>query len=262
MRPVSISYVTKDPHKILPRFSIFMERFAKVSQILKLGNFPNFIRDQHNRLQDLEYTESQVALQQANDDATEESGEKSANPPNNTSSHAADGSGKLSVKTLQQAITELKATVDQVEHHPVLFSSKSPDTTETEHTVENPTEKEAEAVESSHEDKKDQAHEPSVKQRPTLVASSVVAMTRTVSRGLSTVTELLPFKGPWISAFVDSQTDDGQPTRPSKSRASGNETVPEIEQQVDSSSEAKYEVCSVLQVHGLIQWMVTNVHFI
>src|ERR1700710_74605 len=72
VRPVSISYVTKDPHKILPRFSIFMERFAKLSQILKLGYFPNFVRDLHSRLQDLEYTENRISSEEENVDIAQD----------------------------------------------------------------------------------------------------------------------------------------------------------------------------------------------
>lgn len=236
MRPVSISYVTKDPHKILPRFSIFMERFANVSQILKLGNFPNFIRDLHNRLKDLEYTETQVALQSSDDAA-----------PSQNSADESDGAlaadGKLSLETLQQTITELKATIDQVEHHPVLFSSKVPENDQSEHTLEKTSEKESEVAEAVNEETREEASESNEKNRSSSVASSMVAMTRTVSRGLSTVTDLLPFKGPWINAFVDNNQSDRPLMSPSCSKISSVEKMTDTEKQAEQPLDAQYEVC-------------------
>ncbi|KAI8576039.1 hypothetical protein K450DRAFT_258600 [Umbelopsis ramanniana AG] len=237
VRPVSISYVTKDPHKILPRFSIFMERFSKVSHILKVGNFPNFARDLHYRLQDLEYTESQMASQQLNTESKEDSLKESNDDPNKDTSQPVDGNGNLTLEALQQAIGELKATIDQVEHHPVLFSSKIQES-ESEQSSKVASEKETETAKKAHE----QQTESEDKQRSNSVASSVVAMTRTVSRGLSTVTDMLPFKGPWSSAFLEHRRN-----RESQLKAAAGDSSDSVNQAdedgrlLDSSLDAKYE---------------------
>lgn len=240
MRPVSISYVTKDPHKILPRFSIFMERFSKVSHILKVGNFPNFARDLHYRLQDLEYTESQMASQQVDTESKEDNLKEGNDEPNKDASQLVDGNSNLTMEALQQAIGELKATIDQVEHHPVLFSSKIQES-ESEQSSNVAGEKEVETAKMAHEQQKDKNTEE--KQRSNSVASSVVAMTRTVSRGLSSVTDMIPFKGPWSSAFLENRRN-----RDSQLDATAGDSPDSIHQAdedgrpLDSSLNAKYEV--------------------
>ncbi|KAI9290127.1 hypothetical protein BC943DRAFT_7061 [Umbelopsis sp. AD052] len=239
VRPVSISYVTKDPHKILPRFSIFMERFSKVSHILKVGNFPNFARDLHYRLQDLEYTESQMASQQVDTESKEDNLKEGNDEPNKDASQLVDGNSNLTMEALQQAIGELKATIDQVEHHPVLFSSKIQES-ESEQSSNVAGEKEVETAKMAHEQQKDKNTEE--KQRSNSVASSVVAMTRTVSRGLSSVTDMIPFKGPWSSAFLENRRN-----RESQLDATAGDSPDSIHQAdedgrpLDSSLNAKYE---------------------
>ncbi|KAM3588725.1 hypothetical protein VKS41_001163 [Umbelopsis sp. WA50703] len=199
VRPVSISYVTKDPHKILPRFSIFMERFSKVSKILKLGNFPNFVRDLHNRLQDLEFTQTQL---NSNQDGTATDNILVSNASETIDSAKEDQS--LSPETIAQAILELKAIIDQVEHHPVLFSSKAKESVDPK-VMGSP---ESDVPDKDLSDESKPSLQTGDKSRPNTVASSVVAMTKTVSRGISTVTELIPFKGPWISSLVESHRND------------------------------------------------------
>ncbi|KAJ2955823.1 hypothetical protein NQZ79_g8237 [Umbelopsis isabellina] len=231
VRPVSISYVTKDPHKILPRFSVYMERFTKVSQILKLGNFPNFVRDLHNRLQDLEFTESHLSPKQDGCDT-----ENTHTPSQNEAVDSAKEDQSLSSETISQAIVELKAIIDQVEHHPVLFSSKTKETSDPQ--VGSSVESDIPDIALSGEPKSNL--QTSEKSRPNTVASSVVAMTRTVSRGISTVTELLPFKGPWISSLVETHRND-DPKGTSAQDSDKQKHIESVEREAHSTTESTYE---------------------
>ncbi|KAG2202281.1 hypothetical protein INT47_010729, partial [Mucor saturninus] len=57
VHPVALSYITRDPDKIVIRFRELMERFNLVSVKMKKGNYSNFTLDLQYRLLDLEYTE-------------------------------------------------------------------------------------------------------------------------------------------------------------------------------------------------------------
>ncbi|KAI7892846.1 uncharacterized protein EV154DRAFT_503742 [Mucor mucedo] len=57
VHPVALSYITRDPDKIVIRFRELMERFNLVSLKMKKGNYSNFTLDLQYRLLDLEYTE-------------------------------------------------------------------------------------------------------------------------------------------------------------------------------------------------------------
>jgi hypothetical protein len=220
-----------------------MERFSKVSHILKLGNFPNFARDLHYRLQDLEYTETQMASsQKSNTESQEDNLQEEKDSSNEDTSQPADSNGNLTLEALQQAIGELKATIDQVEHHPVLFSSKTQDS-ESEHSSNVTGGKETDTAKKAHEEKEDKEADNEEKQRSNSVASSVVAMTRTVSRGLSSVTDMLPFKGPWSSAFLEHRRNrDSQLNATTGDISDGVNQSAEAERTLDSPLEAKYEV--------------------
>lgn len=92
VHPVALSYITRDPHKIVIRFEELMERFNEVSVRMKKGNYSNFTLDLKCRLLDLEYTQSiltNVDIQQ----------QKSG----------------LSIQTIQQAITATKLMIDTLE---------------------------------------------------------------------------------------------------------------------------------------------------
>jgi hypothetical protein len=219
-----------------------MERFSKVSHILKLGNFPNFARDLHYRLQDLEYTEAQIASQRLNTEPKEDNLKERDEDSNKDASQPVDGNGNLTLEALQQAIGELKATIDQVEHHPVLFSSKIQES-ESEQSSRVAGEKEIETEKKAHEQQTDKEMDFEEKQSSNSVASSVVAMTRTVSRGLSTVTDMLPFKGPWSSAFLEHRRNrDSQLNATAGDISDSINKADEDGRPQDSSPKAKYEV--------------------
>lgn len=89
VHPVALSYITRDPDKIVIRFEELMERFNEVSIRMKKGNYSNFTLDLKCRLLDLEYTQSNTNLQQ----------QKPA----------------LSMQAIQQAITATKLMIDTLE---------------------------------------------------------------------------------------------------------------------------------------------------
>jgi hypothetical protein len=89
VHPVALSYITRDPDKIIIRFEELMERFNEVSIRMKKGNYSNFTLDLKCRLLDLEYTQSNTNLQQ----------QKPA----------------LSIQAIQQAITATKLMIDTLE---------------------------------------------------------------------------------------------------------------------------------------------------
>ncbi|KAI9269641.1 hypothetical protein EDC94DRAFT_599500 [Helicostylum pulchrum] len=63
VHPVALSYIARDPDKIVIRFEELMERFNQVSVKMKKGNYSNFTLDLKCRLIDLEFTESAVSQQ-------------------------------------------------------------------------------------------------------------------------------------------------------------------------------------------------------
>lgn len=211
-----------------------MERFTKVSQILKLGNFPNFLRDLQNRLQDLEFTESHLSPKQDDSDT-----ETTPSSNENETVDCAKEDQSLSSETISQAIVELKAIIDQVEHHPVLFSSKTKEALNPQ--VESGPD--SDILDTVLSEEPESNLQTSDKSRPNTVASSVVAMTRTVSRGISTVTELLPFKGPWISSLVENHRSD-QPKSVSAKDSDKQKHIENVEQIAHSNTGSTYEVSS------------------
>jgi hypothetical protein len=88
VHPVALSYITRDPHKIVIRFEELMEQFNEVSIKMKKGNYSNFTLDLKRRLLDLQYTEISVSNQQ-----------KPA----------------LSKQAIQQAVTATKLMIDTLE---------------------------------------------------------------------------------------------------------------------------------------------------
>ncbi|KAI8393519.1 uncharacterized protein BYT42DRAFT_551331 [Radiomyces spectabilis] len=96
VHPVALSYITRDPQKIIMRFDKFMNRFNEISRLMKKGNFSNFILDLKCKLLDLQHTENMLVC---NDDsnlvpATREN---------------------LSVEAIQQASTVTRLMLDSVE---------------------------------------------------------------------------------------------------------------------------------------------------
>ncbi|KAI8986592.1 hypothetical protein BDB01DRAFT_786173 [Pilobolus umbonatus] len=58
VHPVALSYIARDPNKIIHHFEELMDRFNQVSVKMKQGNYSNFTLDLKCRLLDLEYTQS------------------------------------------------------------------------------------------------------------------------------------------------------------------------------------------------------------
>lgn len=220
-----------------------MERFSKVSHILKLGNFPNFARDLHHRLEDLEYTETHMASsQKLNAELSEDNSKDGKESSNEDTAQAVDGSANLTLEAIQQAIGELKATIDQVEHHPVLFSSKTQES-ESEQSSNFTGDKEIDSAKKVHDQQAGKEVDNEEKQRSNSVASSVVAMTRTVSRGLSSVTDMLPFKGPWSSAFLEQRRSrEPQMNATAEDISNGINQTAKAGNTLDNTLESKYEV--------------------
>ncbi|KAG2235710.1 hypothetical protein INT48_009125 [Thamnidium elegans] len=88
VHPVALSYITRDPDKIVIRFEELMEQFNQVSVKMKKGNYSNFTLDLKCRLIDLEFTESAVSQQQK---------------------------PTLSLQAIKQAITATKLMIDTLE---------------------------------------------------------------------------------------------------------------------------------------------------
>ncbi|KAI8647469.1 hypothetical protein BD408DRAFT_408611 [Parasitella parasitica] len=103
VHPVALSYITRDPNKIVIRFEELMEKFNEVSIRMKKGNYSNFTLDLKCRLLDLEYTQSTQAF--------------SANTSSNTNSSYSSQQQRpaLSIQAIQQAITATKLMIDTLE---------------------------------------------------------------------------------------------------------------------------------------------------
>ncbi|KAI9469866.1 MAG: hypothetical protein EXX96DRAFT_623462 [Benjaminiella poitrasii] len=96
VHPVALSYITRDPDKIINRFDELMHKFNEVSTRMKKGNYSNFILDLKYRLLDLEHTQS--VLMNPNQQCSP-SRQKPA----------------LSLKAIQQAIIATKFMIDTLE---------------------------------------------------------------------------------------------------------------------------------------------------
>ncbi|CEP17642.1 hypothetical protein [Parasitella parasitica] len=104
VHPVALSYITRDPNKIVIRFQDIMEKFNEVASLrMKKGNYSNFTLDLKCRLLDLEYTQS-----------TQNS---STNSTSNTVCNRQSQQQKpvLSLQAIQQAITATKLMIDTLE---------------------------------------------------------------------------------------------------------------------------------------------------
>ncbi|KAK4520199.1 uncharacterized protein ATC70_008330 [Mucor velutinosus] len=109
VHPVALSYITRDPDKIVIRFEELMEKFSEVSIRMKKGNYSNFTLDLKCRLLDLEYTQSTQAF--------------SANTTNNCNKQPLQQQQQqqqqqkpaLSMQAIQQAITATKLMIDTLE---------------------------------------------------------------------------------------------------------------------------------------------------
>ncbi|KAI8376919.1 hypothetical protein BD560DRAFT_422213 [Blakeslea trispora] len=60
VHPIALSYITRDPDKIMLRFQEFMDKFTEVSVKMKKGNYLNFMLDLKCRLLDLEHTQAML----------------------------------------------------------------------------------------------------------------------------------------------------------------------------------------------------------
>ncbi|KAF9972472.1 hypothetical protein BGZ73_004417 [Actinomortierella ambigua] len=56
VRPFNISYITKDPNKILPNYEDIRRKFSKAVQYFKMGNYALFRHELTRKLKDLHYT--------------------------------------------------------------------------------------------------------------------------------------------------------------------------------------------------------------
>ncbi|KAL7332318.1 hypothetical protein PS15p_204377 [Mucor circinelloides] len=101
VHPVALSYITRDPDKIVIRFEELMEKFSEVSIRMKKGNYSNFTLDLKCRLLDLEYTQSTQAF--------------SANTTNSCNNQSQQQKPVLSMQAIQQAITATKLMIDTLE---------------------------------------------------------------------------------------------------------------------------------------------------
>ncbi|CAO0789538.1 unnamed protein product [Mucor circinelloides] len=101
VHPVALSYITRDPDKIVIRFEELMEKFSEVSIRMKKGNYSNFTLDLKCRLLDLEYTQSTQAF--------------SANTTNSCNNQPQQQKPVLSMQAIQQAITATKLMIDTLE---------------------------------------------------------------------------------------------------------------------------------------------------
>ncbi|GAN02655.1 hypothetical protein MAM1_0026c02100 [Mucor ambiguus] len=101
VHPVALSYITRDPNKIVIRFEELMEKFSEVSIRMKKGNYSNFTLDLKCRLLDLEYTQSTQAF--------------SANTINHSNNQPQQQKPALSMQAIQQAITATKLMIDTLE---------------------------------------------------------------------------------------------------------------------------------------------------
>ncbi|KAI9013389.1 hypothetical protein CLU79DRAFT_769125 [Phycomyces nitens] len=102
VHPVALSYISRDPDKIVLRFEEFMDRFNEVSRLMKIGNFSNFALDLKHRFLDLEHTKQTLEK-----DCSQASGP--LNEPHKPSC--------LSIKAVQQAITSTRLMMDTVESY-------------------------------------------------------------------------------------------------------------------------------------------------
>ncbi len=60
VRPICLSYVTSDNHKLMKNFKVLLKHFTDVSNILKTGNYELFREDLKKRMADLAYTKQVV----------------------------------------------------------------------------------------------------------------------------------------------------------------------------------------------------------
>ncbi|KAI8351210.1 hypothetical protein EDC96DRAFT_518900 [Choanephora cucurbitarum] len=110
VHPIALSYITRDPDKIMLRFQEFMDKFTEVSIKMKKGNYLNFMLDLKCRLRDLQYTQTMVK-----DTTTTADRKKPA----------------LSLQAIQQTITATQFMIDalEVSLSQITKSSLSLDTT-------------------------------------------------------------------------------------------------------------------------------------
>ncbi|ORX55824.1 hypothetical protein DM01DRAFT_1335202 [Hesseltinella vesiculosa] len=99
VHPVALSYVTRDPEKIMTRFELFMDRFNEVSRLMKKGNYANFILDLKHRLLDLDFTEQTMM----NHDDGGQNDDSAQHRP------------RLSLQAISQAETITKLMIDTME---------------------------------------------------------------------------------------------------------------------------------------------------
>ncbi|KAG0264864.1 Guanine nucleotide exchange protein smcr8 [Actinomortierella ambigua] len=74
VRPFNISYITKDPNKILPNYEDIRRKFSKAVQYFKMGNYALFRHELTRKLKDLNYTSN--LLSGANDAAEKTSSDE------------------------------------------------------------------------------------------------------------------------------------------------------------------------------------------
>ncbi|KAF9919728.1 Guanine nucleotide exchange protein smcr8 [Linnemannia zychae] len=58
VRPFCMSYITRDPHKILPQYEEMRHKFRRAALYFKTGNYTLFRQDLTKRLRDLNYTKN------------------------------------------------------------------------------------------------------------------------------------------------------------------------------------------------------------
>ncbi|KAI7907216.1 uncharacterized protein BX663DRAFT_495216 [Cokeromyces recurvatus] len=113
VHPVALSYITRDPEKIINRFEELMGKFNEVSIKMKKGNYSNFILDLKYRLLDLEYTQTVL---------------------NDTTSF--EQKPVLSAKAIEQAIIATKFMIDTLESSKSQINNLADDRNKIDNTTE------------------------------------------------------------------------------------------------------------------------------
>ncbi|KAG0304158.1 Guanine nucleotide exchange protein smcr8 [Dissophora globulifera] len=109
VRPFSISYITRDPHKVLAHFDDMRRKFSSATLYFKTGNYTLFRQDLTKKLRDLNYTNN--LLSEAPADA-------SSSPSLDTSTAGSSRNASLPSKASQSTLTNSSS-------EPLNLSSKS-----------------------------------------------------------------------------------------------------------------------------------------
>ncbi|KAF9144517.1 Guanine nucleotide exchange protein smcr8, partial [Linnemannia schmuckeri] len=107
VRPFCMSYITRDPHKILSQYEEMRQKFRKAALYFKTGNYTLFRQDLTKRLRDLNYTNN--LLSESPSDAPGYSESANSSPPKETLTSA------VSQNTLTPSSPELSELTEKSE---------------------------------------------------------------------------------------------------------------------------------------------------